>query len=78
MRAIRDSWRRSTVSCLRTSSDAATGRLEKFSGQTRMVSSADRLRRDVLLGQGVAEGEDVDRGLDRGGRHLVRRPPGRR
>jgi hypothetical protein len=32
------SWRRSTVSCLRTSSEVATGRLAKFSGQTRIVS----------------------------------------
>ncbi len=28
------------MSCLRTSSEATTGRLAKFSGQTRMVSSA--------------------------------------
>ena len=71
MRSMRASWRRRTVSCLRTSSEVATGRLEKFSGQTRMVSSATASGGSPRLGERVAEGEHVDGGLDRGGGHLA-------
>jgi len=65
--ASRDSWRRSTVSCLRMSSEAATGRLEKFSGadQDGLVCDGRHPR------QRLAQRQHVHGGLDRGRRDLV-------
>ena len=72
MLAIRLSCRSSTPSCLRTSRLAAVGWLEKSLGRDQDRLVADRGRVAARLRDQVAQGADVDGGLDRGGGHLAR------